>query len=136
MQQVWVAKIQERILNLRRRAARHEKRKFLEEGVVIPKGKSGRKKAKKDKRVELPSLPEGETDETLEVQRIQLVQMFNEGSKDLTRVKVLMDNTFPKRRRDVLLTHARVWKLVKDYPFLKQGNEVSFVHTKVFIDIV
>ena len=136
MQQVWVTKIQERVLNLRRRAAKHEKRKLLEEGVVVPKGKAGRKKMKQEEREELPMLPEGETEKTLEAHRNQLVQMFNEGSKDLTKVKVLMENTFPKRRKDVVVNHTRVWKLVKDYPYLKHSSEVSSLKFILLIDVV
>ena len=101
MQQFWAKKIQERVLNLRRRLARNEKRKFLEEGIFIPKGKPGRKKTKIVST--LPIYPDGETEETLEEQRKQLAQMFDQGSQDLARIKVLMDNTFARRRRDVLL---------------------------------
>ena len=38
-----------------------------------------------------------------------------------------MDTTFPFRRRDVLLNNVRVWKLLKEYPPLENGNgsEVS-----------
>ena len=80
-----------------RRAAKHKKRKLLEEGVVVPKAKAGRKKMKQEEREE-------KTEKTLEVHRNQLVQMFNEGSKDLTKVKVLMENTFSKRRKDAVVT--------------------------------
>ena len=107
------------------RAARNEKRKCLDEGIVIPKGKPGRKKTKVA--TALPSLPEGETEETLEDQRKQLINSFNHGSQDLQKVKVLMDNTYAKRRRDVIQNDTRVWKIVQDYPFLKsaKGVEVS-----------
>lgn len=125
MQQIWVKKIQDRVLNMRRRSARNEKRRFLEEGVVIPKGKPGRKKTKKDNQISLPSIPDGETEETLENQRKQLVEMFNQGSHDLVKIKVLMDNTFPQRRRDVLVSNTRVWKLLHDYPFLKNARGVE-----------
>ena len=121
---------------MRRRAAKHEKRKLLEEGVVVPKGKAGRKKMKQEEREELPMLPEGETEKTLEAHRNQLVQMFNEGSKVLTKVKVLMENTFPKRRKDVVVNHTRVWKLVKDYPYLKHSSEVSSLKFILLIDVV
>lgn len=120
MQQFWSKKIQERVLNLRRRLARNEKRKFLEEGIVIPKGKPGRKKTKIMST--LPIYPDGETEETLEEQRKQLAQMFDQGSQDLARIKVLMDNTYARRRRDVLLNDTRVWMIVRDYPFLKNGK--------------
>lgn len=123
MQQFWAKKIQERVLNLRRRLARNEKRKFLEEGIVIPKGKPGRKKTKIMST--LPIYPDGETEETLEEQRKQLAQMFDQGSQDLARIKVLMDNTFARRRRDVLLNDTRVWMIVRDYPFLKNGKGVE-----------
>ena len=108
---------------MRRRAARNEKRKYLDEGIVIPKGKPGRKKTK----ATLPSLPEGETEETSEEQRKKLIHLFNNGSQDFQKVKVLMDNTFAKRRQDVIKNDARVWKIVRDYPFLKnaKGVEVS-----------
>ena len=128
MQQFWAKKNQERVLNLRRRSARNEKRKFLDEGIVIPKGKPGRKKTKVAVVDVLPPFPDGETDETLEEQRKQLVQLYNHGSQDLRKVKVLMDNTFPKRRRDVVEHNTRVWKILHDYPFLKnaKGIEVGF----------
>jgi hypothetical protein len=95
----------------------------LEEGIVIPKGKPGRKKTKIVST--LPIYPDGETEETLEEQRKQLAQMFDQGSQDLARIKVLMDNTFARRRRDVLLNDTRVWMIVRDYPFLKNGKGVE-----------
>jgi hypothetical protein len=61
LQQLWATKIEERVLNLRR-ASRNNKRKYLEEGIVIPKGKSGRKRSRKQAMVALPSIPEGELD--------------------------------------------------------------------------
>ncbi len=129
LQQIWANKIADRVLNLRRRAARNDKRKYLEEGVVIPKGKPGRKRSKKESTVSLPSIPEGETEATIEAQRKQLLEMFNAGSQDLTKVHVLMDNTFAQRRREVLVSNTRVWKLLNDYPFFKncKGVEVSFL---------
>lgn len=51
--------------------------------------------------------------------------MFDQGSQDLARIKVLMDNTFARRRRDVLLNDTRVWMIVRDYPFLKNGKGVE-----------
>ena len=95
----------------------------MEEGIVIPKGKPGRKKTKIVST--LPIYPDGETEETLEEQRKQLAQMFDQGSQDLARIKVLMDNTFARRRRDVLLNDTRVWMIVRDYPFLKNGKGVE-----------
>ena len=35
LKQFWAQKIQERVLNLRRRSSRNEKRKLLEEGIVL-----------------------------------------------------------------------------------------------------
>ena len=54
--QFWAKKIQERVLNVRRRAARNENGKYLDEGIVILKCKPGRKKTKV--KYTLPSLPE------------------------------------------------------------------------------
>ena len=123
LKQFWAQKIQERVLNLRRRSSRNEKRKLLEEGIVVPKGKPGRKKTKITPT--LPEFPEGETEETLEEQRKQLVKMANQGTQDLVRVKVLMDNTFAKRRKDVILNDTRVWMILRDYPFLKNSKGVE-----------
>ena len=125
MQQFWAKKNQERVLNLRRRSARNEKRKFLEEGIVIPKGKPGRKKIKVAVVDVLPPFPDGETDETLEEQRKQLVQSCNHGSQDLQKVKVLMDNTFGKQRRDVLEHNTQVWKILHDYSFLENAKGIE-----------
>jgi hypothetical protein len=125
LQQIWANKIEERVLNLRRRASRNNKRKCLEEGVVIPKGKPGRKRSKKQATVSFPSIPERETEETIKAQKKLLVEMFNNGSQDLTKVKVLMDNTFPQRRREVLISNVRVWKLLNEYPFFKNGKGVE-----------
>lgn len=94
--------------------------------MVIPKGKPGRKK-RKAQTTALPSIPEGETEETLEAQQKVLVGMWRDGKHDLPRVKALMDNTFAKRRREVLINNLRVWQLLNKYPFLKdcKGVEVS-----------
>lgn len=92
--------------------------------MVVPKGKPGRKK-KQGKNNTVPVIPDGETNETLEIQRQKLVEMFRKGSRDSVQVKVLMDNTYPKRRRDVLLENTRVWKLLQDYPFLKDDKGIQ-----------
>ena len=111
------------MLNLRRRSARNEKRKLLAEGIVVPKGKPGRKKTKIAPA--LPQFPEGETEETLNEQRKQLVKMCSQGSQDLVRVKALMDNAFAKRRKDIILNDTRVWMILRDYPVLKNGKGVE-----------
>ncbi|XP_046843748.1 uncharacterized protein LOC124437860 [Xenia sp. Carnegie-2017] len=72
--QLWANKIADRVLNLRRRASRAQKRKRLEEGVLIPKGKPGRK-SKKSACNSLPSLPEGETEAAIVIQQKQLVEI-------------------------------------------------------------
>ena len=45
-------------VNLRRRATRNDKRKLLEEGVVVPQRKAGRKKIKRNVKG-LSTFPEG-----------------------------------------------------------------------------
>lgn len=108
------------MLNLRRRAARNDRKRYQEDGVVLPKGKPGRKKAVKG--VIIPAIPDGETEETIETQRKELVEMHKNGTRDLLRIRMLMDNTFAKRRRDVLINSTRVWQLLQQYPCLKNGT--------------
>ncbi|XP_046864437.1 uncharacterized protein LOC124458470 [Xenia sp. Carnegie-2017] len=122
--QLWANKIADRVLSLRRRASQAQKRKRLEEGVLIPKGKPGRK-SKKSACNSLPSLPEGETKAAIVIQQKQLVEMFNIGSQDLSKINVLMNNTFAHRRRDILVNNTRVWKLLHDYPFFKHTKGVE-----------
>lgn len=107
---------------MRKRSARHEKRKFQEQGVPVSKGKPGCKKVSSKKPI-IRIIPDGETEETLENQRKKLVEMYRKGTQDLSQVKLLMDNTFSKRRRDVLL--GRVWKVLQDYPFLKDDKGIQ-----------
>lgn len=97
-------------------------------GIVVPKGKPGRKK-KQGKNISVPAIPDGETNETLEIQRQTLVEMFRKCTHDPVQVKVLMDNTYPKRRRDILLENTRVWKLLQDYPFLKDDKGIQVYYT-------
>lgn len=100
------------------------------EGVVVTKGKPGRKR-KQPKNSTVPDIPEGETEETMEEHRKKLVNLFRKGgTRDLVQVKNLMDNTYPKRRKDVLLKNIRVWKLLQDYPFLKddKGIQVKYIN--------
>ena len=75
--------------------------------------------------VALPSIPDGETEATIEAQRIELVVMFNNRSTDLTKIKMPMGNTFAHRRKEVLVNNIRVWKLLNEYPFLKDCNGVE-----------
>ena len=112
-QQFWAKKIEDRILNLRRRDARNERK---DDGVFLPKGKPGRKK--KERKGETV----GETPETIELQRKKLLAIHKKGVYDLKEVAVLMDNTFAQRRRDVLVNDTRVWKLLQDYPVLKDNR--------------
>ena len=95
--------------------------------MLIPKSKPGRKRSKKETSVALPVILDGETEATIEAQRKELVVMFNNRSTDLTKIKLLMDNTFAHRRKEVLMKNIRVWKLLNEYPFLKdcKGVEVS-----------
>lgn len=120
-QQFWAKKIEDRILNLRRRDARNERKRMQDDGVVLPKGKPERKK-KERKGDALPDIPVGETPETIELQRKKLLAIHNKGVYDLKQVAVLMDNTFAQRRRDVLVNDTRVWKLLQDYPVLKDNR--------------
>lgn len=90
----------------------------------MPKGKPGRKK-KERKGDALPAIPDGETPETIESQRRKLVAIHNNGVYDLKQVAMLMDNTFTQRRRDVLVNNTRVWKLLQDYPVLKDNKGIQ-----------
>jgi hypothetical protein len=109
---------------VKKKLAKAERKALEADGMVVPKGKPGRKK-KQGKNNTVPVIPDGETNETLEIQRQKLVEMFRKGSRDSVQVKVLMDNTYPKRRRDVLLENTRVWKLLQDYPFLKDDKGIQ-----------
>ncbi|XP_028408234.1 uncharacterized protein LOC114530819 [Dendronephthya gigantea] len=122
--QFWAKKIEHRILSHRRRDARNERKRLQEHGVVLPKGKPGRKK-KKRKEDPLPTIPDGETPETMESQRKKLLAIHSNGVYDLKQVAMLMDNTFAQRRREVLVNDTRVWKLLQDYPGLKDNKGIQ-----------
>jgi hypothetical protein len=51
--------IEERILNVKRRAARNERKQLKEQGVLEPKGKAGRRK-NISTTTAVPGIPEGE----------------------------------------------------------------------------
>jgi hypothetical protein len=123
---MWAKKIEERILNVKRRASRNERKQLKEQGVLVPKGKAGRKK-KSPTTTAVPEMPEGETVESLEVQQKELQQLSKKTPPDLHKIRELMDSTFPKRRMEVLKDDVRVWKLLINYPPLKEykGNEAS-----------
>ena len=91
------------------------------EGIAVLKSKPGRKK-KQLKKTAIPCIPPGETEETMNEHQRKLVELHRKGNPDYTQVKLLMDNTYPKRRREVLHNNIRVWKLLQDYPFLKDNN--------------
>jgi len=42
---------------------------------------------------------------------------------------MLMDATFPLRRREILTNNLRVWKLLKEYPPLENGNGNEVIKT-------
>ena len=118
-----------RMANVLKRASRQAKKQLYQsvgetEGAL--KGKPGLKKQVSKASV-VPGIPEGETIDTLEEQKQQLQEICHKGSPDLSTLHMLMDTTFPLRRRDVLLNNVRVWKLLKEYPPLENGNgsEVS-----------
>jgi hypothetical protein len=98
----------------------------LEDGVKVPKGKPGRKR-NIAKHMEIPAIPDGESVATLQFQQKDLKEACETGQKDLQYQRQMMDNTFPLRRREVVLEDVRVWKLLKEYPPLAegQGNEAS-----------
>ena len=115
--------------NLNKRAAKQVRGQlFQPEGEVgtAMKGKPGRKKLI-PKTSMIPGIPDGETTDTLEEHKRQLQQSCCEGSPDLKTLHVLMDVTFPLRRRDILTNNLRVWKVLKEYPPFENGNgsEVS-----------
>ena len=91
-----------------------------DDGIVLPKGKPGRKK-KERKGDAFPDIPDGETPETIELQRKTLLAIHNKG----VYVAILMNNTFAQRRRDVLVNDTRVWKLLQDYPVLKDNKRIQ-----------
>lgn len=93
---------------MKKKLAKAERKALEADGMVVPKGKPGRKKKQGENNTVLV-IPDGETNETLEIQRQKLVEMFRKGSRDSVQVEVLMDNTYPKRRRDVLLENTRVY---------------------------
>ena len=117
---------------MKKKLAKAERKALEADGMVVPKGKPGRKKKQGENNTVLV-IPDGETNETLEIQRQKLVEMFRKGSRDSVQVKVLMDNTYPKRRRDVLLENTRVWKLLQDYPFLKLKMTKGFRYIKLIL---
>ena len=112
------------VLPMSRRLAKQEKKRLLDEGFELPKGKPGQKK-KKGRTPVVPAIPDGETEHTLEQQRKNLQEMYRKRSKNHSLVKSLMGNTCPKRRQDVLLHNTRVWKILQDYPFLKDDKGVQ-----------
>ena len=129
---MWAKKIQERLLNVRKRSARHEKKKLVDtNSEKVTKGKPGRKK-KITKKSAIPAILHGETEETMESQRLQMVDVFQRGTCDLTQVKLLMDNTFPMRRRDVLVNNTRVWEMLKNYPLLKDDKGIQASYQNQF----
>ncbi|XP_046864126.1 uncharacterized protein LOC124458064 isoform X2 [Xenia sp. Carnegie-2017] len=67
----------------------------------------------------------GETEAAIVIQQKQLVEMFNIGSQDMSKINVLMNNTFAHRRRDILVNNTRAWKLLHDYPFFKHTKGVE-----------
>lgn len=94
--------------------------------VATVKGKPGRKKQQSATSI-VPAIPDGETAETPEEKKKLLQESCQESSSDLKLLRQLMNSTFPLRRREVLLTNVRVWKLLKEYPPLESstGSEVS-----------
>ena len=119
LQQHWAKKIGERLPNIRRRISRNERKTH----GVVTKGRPGRKK--KNVHVIVPSIPDGETVETLETQKKELIEMYRKGSNQLSKVEVLMDNTFPIRRQTVLVEDTRVWQLLQQYPFFRDDKGVQ-----------
>ena len=116
--------------------AKDEKKRLEADSIVVLKKKPGRKQ-KQENNSTVPAIPEGETEETTEAHRIKLVDMFRKGggTHDLLQVKSLMDNTYPKWRRDVLLNNTRVCKLVQDYPFFKydKGFQVKYIDMSNYV---
>ena len=81
------------------------------------------------KAVSFPQIPEGETLQTLPSYCLKLLDMTQKGIKDLGATKQLMDLTFPKHRRNVIEDNTRVWKILEEYPCLKDGRGIQ-VFTK------
>jgi hypothetical protein len=104
--------------------AKVEKKQLEAEGIMILKAKPGRKK-KQSKISVIPSIPSGETEETMDAHQKKLVDLYRKGNPDFAQVKLLIENTYPKRRRAVLTDNVRVWKLVQDYPFLKDDKGIQ-----------
>jgi len=123
--QIWSKKIMNRMANLNKRANKQGKQLFQSEGEPATssaaKGKPGRKKQVLAANI-IPGIPDGETVDTLQDQKQQIQQKCREGSPDLSTIRMLMDATFPLRRREILTNNLRVWKLLKEYPPLENGN--------------
>ncbi|EDO40777.1 predicted protein [Nematostella vectensis] len=113
--EVWAKKMEERIFNVRRKAARNERKKLKEEGIVVPKAKPGRKKMAAEAAIMLTE----EALEALEELRVELVKVVQNKPVDVCRQKDLMDATFPLRRRAVLKEDMEVWEVVRNYPCLQ-----------------
>ena len=111
--------------NLNKRANKQGKQLFQSEGEPATssaaKGKPGRKKQVLAANI-IPGIPDSETVDTLQDQNQQIQQKCCKGSPDLSTIRMLMDATFPLRRREILTNNLRVWKLLKEYPPLENGN--------------
>ena len=102
------------------------KKKLQEEGVVVTKGKPGRKKKVSHPTAVVPAIPEGVTSETY-LEQVKTIQSeWKKGKKDYTLLRELMVSTYPMRRREILTQNVRVWKLLQDFPTFgsSSGSEV------------
>ena len=127
-QQIWMKKIQERFANMKKKISKENKKMMELHGIEVTKAKPGRKK-KVVKSCVLPPIPEGETLQTLESHRLKLLDMTRKGIKDLGATKQLMDLTFPKRRRNIIEDNTRVWKILEEYPCLKDDKGIQVLQS-------
>ena len=100
---------------------RRKRLSLQEQGISVPKGKPGRKKAEKLSAV-VPAVPEGESEDTLRELQQELLQLCKKGQPNAANIKTLMEATFPLRRKATLTSNLRVWEVLKAYPPLGGNN--------------
>ena len=61
----------------------------------------------------------------MEMQRQELARKWRSGKKYIPGMKLLMDNTFPMRRERILEENIRVWKVLEEYPRLKDEKSIE-----------
>lgn len=127
LQQVWAKKIEERILNVKRKASRNKRKEMELSGIEVVKQKPGRKSRTGKKMVEVPAFPLEETEASLEEHHKELEALTKTKPFHVHRARQLMELTYPLRRREIVINNSHVWQIMKQYPCLAEnrGAEVS-----------